>query len=118
MPPATVARLFSVRMRRGLQRWNTDHFWVGVCTSLSKAGHLPVYAEIVAFLTRPRERARRVVRELACRMELGNCPGQTKLANTVALHIRHGDKPSTQGIDATRIDGVIKARAHRFPPIF
>ena len=55
-------------------------------------GRLAVMSELIGYSFRPRRRVKQMVVQLAKMLQLGDCPGDTALNATGALHIRHGDK--------------------------
>ena len=56
-------------------------------------GQLVVMSELLGFLLRPREGVAAMVANISEHLSLGDCRGCIPLRESLAVHVRHGDKP-------------------------
>ena len=75
----------------------------GLCSEVHRrwglSGDLACFGDVAAYVMRPQDTVRRMVHNLTASMGLGSCAGRVPLDETVAVHVRHGDKKSSLRTD-------------------
>ena len=75
-------------------------------------GALACFGDIVSYVMRPSRRLANAVHSLTETLKLGDCDGRTPLEQTVAVHLRYGDKPSTLHTERETVAHAALAHSH------